>query len=651
MPEEKLVPWPYPIKYDAQSEVSADVLVLGGGIAGCWAAIGAAKKGVKVAIVEKGATIRSGSGGAGVDHWLAPENPCGKLNAEEFTQAVVDNCGEHTNGLSRYIQCRESYDALLDLEKMGGKIRDTDDEFKGADFRDEKTKLLFAYDYVNNYCIRVWGSNFKPAIYNECKRLGIKIYDRVMATSLLTEGGEQGTRVVGATGLNVRTGAFIVFKAKATIQCLNRPQRIWIFSSELRGLAAFRPGNIVGNGFAMSWRAGAEFTMMERSTPGAHGSPYNFPHYGTGNPVNTWYACSMVDAKGKEIPWVDRDGRLLKTVSERYRPTPGQKYFLKHGGISVANHPGSYEYRGPRIIPDLVERINKGEFTLPLYADLPGMPEHERKAIFGLMVGEEGKTKIPIVQTYTQAGFDPSKDMLQGYQMLRGAQMEEVTVPQERTFGEVNFGGGVVVDWDLKTTLEGLYAAGDQLFGANDYSHAVTTGRYAGRKAADYSLGVSQSSIARKQVENERARIYASIKRDDGIDWKELNAGICRVMQNYCSEPKNEELLKIGLIWLKDIEEREIPRAYAGDPHKLMRILDVVDILTCAKMIIHACSARKASSEFLHFKRIDYPDMDPPEWKKFITIKLENGKVRVGELSHNYWLPFKENYERHAPRG
>ena len=63
--------WPYPTKYGKENEVSADVLILGGGIAGCHAAVHAARRGAKVVVVDKGPVIRSGSGGAGVDHWHA----------------------------------------------------------------------------------------------------------------------------------------------------------------------------------------------------------------------------------------------------------------------------------------------------------------------------------------------------------------------------------------------------------------------------------------------------------------------------------------------------------------------------------------------------------------------------------------------------
>ncbi|MBW1997844.1 MAG: FAD-dependent oxidoreductase [Deltaproteobacteria bacterium] len=639
------IEWPYPLEYGKEATVTADVLILGGGIAGCWAAISAARKGLKVAIVEKGATVRSGAGGAGCDHWVYVANPCSSITPEEMVEAEASSTGGYTNGISRYIASRECYDALLELEQMGAKVRDTEDEFKGAEFRDEETKLCFAYDYVNKLHFRVWGTTFKPALYNECRRLGVEIYDRTQATALLTEGGEQGARVVGATGINVRTGAFTVFRGKATVMGMSRPQRIWQFSTELIGLSTLRPHTCIGNGHAMAWRAGAELTLMEKSTRSKMGSGWTFPLFGTGNPFNTWYACTIVDADGKEIPWVDRDGRILRDLSERYRPAPGQKF--------MGERATAYEYRRPRIIPDLEERIRKGEFRLPLYADLPSMPETERKVIFGMMVGEEGKTKIPILHTYKASGFDPDKDLLQSYMMMGGDMVGKKShfhregLPQQRIFGEGGDAGGPLVDWDLKTTLEGLYSAGDQLFAGNYAHHAAGTGRYAGRKAAEYATGAPDPVVDRGQVEAEKDRVYAPVERKDGMDWKELNAGLCRVMQTYCSEPKSEQILNLGLISLGEIEENEASMVYATDPHKLGRVLDVLDLLTCDQIITHACLARKASSEHLDFYRLDYPQVDPPEWRGWVTVKLEGGEVKSRMLPIDFWGDLKEGYEAH----
>jgi succinate dehydrogenase/fumarate reductase flavoprotein subunit len=634
-----LIAWPYPIKYEEETEIETDVLVLGGGIAGCWAAISAARKGVTVTVVEKGATIKSGSGGSGCDHWLNTPHPGSAVTPEEVVEWELEMSGGYTNALSRYIAARESYETLLDLENMGGKIRDVKDEFKGAPFRDEKTKFLFAYDYESRIHFRVWGSTFKVSLYKECQRLGIHILDRVMATGLLTHGGRTGGRVIGATGLHSRTGEFYVFKAKAVIDCLSRHQRNWCFSTELRGNANFRPTQIVGDGHAMAWRAGAEFAMMEKSLPTSFGSGNVFLPYSHGNALNTWVPCTLVDARGKEVPWVDRDGKILETVLDRCRPATGQKFM----GERTLDH----RHKRPEIIPDLQERIVRGEFVLPLYGDLSSMPEHERKAIWGLMVGEEGKTKIPVYSVYSEAGFDPSQDLLQSYSYLGSDPMRASVRAQDRTGGEIGDAGGLVTDWNLMSSLEGLFAAGDALFAANYHYHAAATGRYAGKKAADYAMKSRRESVWRPQVAERKAWVYAPLENEGEIEWKELNAAACRIMQNYCGEYKNDELLTLGLMWLKDIRENEYKRVSVDTPHKLMRTLEAFNIVTCDEIILQASMARKASSKILGFFRLDYPAADPPEWNKWVTVKMEEGGVKAGEMTLDFWKPLAENYEKH----
>ena len=633
----KTYQWPYPNEVGQEEVAECDVLVLGGGLAGCFAAIAAAQKGKSVILVEKGATERSGSAGTGVDHWeSACTNPCSQVTPEEIAEAYVEEQDYYSNGIAHYITCREGYDRMLDVESYGGKIRDTEDEFKGAEFRDDKTKLMFAYDYKNKFTLRIWGSTFKPALKKELERVGVRIYDRTEATALLTKTVDGKKRGIGAMGMNVHTGKFLIFKAKATILTMSRPARIWLFNSDMMGLSEFRPPQSIGSGHAMGFRAGIEFALMEKSVRGEFSAAgRSFPPYGAGNNHNTWYAATMVDARGVEIPYVDRDGNELKTVSERYYPAKGQKFFLKGG---VIDNP-KYEFRGPETV-DFEELMKRG-YQLPFYADLSRMPEFERKVIWGMMVGEEGKTKIPILKNYNDRGFDPTKHMLQSYGT--GWQSASFLDQERQLFGAP---GGILNDWDMKTNIDGIYAAGDQLFASDCAGFACCTGHYAGRKAADYTDTVQLEDYDAGEADRERARLFAPLYREEGMDWRELNMAIAKAMQNYCGGVKCDDLLKEGLDLLESFEKDIVPQISCENPHELMRAHVVFGILDVAKLILHACIARKSSSAPLFFQRSDYPQMDPEEDKRIITIRQENGKIIEGSVPLGYFGNLKEEYEK-----
>lgn len=629
--------WPYSNELGERTDDTADVLVLGGGLAGCYAAIAAARHGKSVILVEKGATRRSGSAGTGFDHWeSACTNPCSKVSPKEMAEAYVDEQDHYSNGIGHYIECREGYDRLLDMESFGGKIRDIDDEFKGAEFRDDETKLMFAYDYTNCYTLRVWGSTFKPALRNELKRLGVKVYDRVEATALLTALVDGKKRGIGAMGMNVRTGRFMVFRSKATILTMSRPARIWLFDSDMPGICEFRPPQSIGSGHAMGWRAGVEFTMMEKSVRAEMSSAIrSFPPYGAGNNHNTWYGATMVDARGVEIPYLDRDGNELKDVSQRFHPAPGQKFFLKGGVIDEPK----YDYRGPETMS--FDKLMERGYKLPFYADLSRMPALERKAIWGMMVGEEGKTKIPILQNYTQRGFDPEKHMLQSYGT--GWTSAQFLDQERQLFGAP---GGIITDWDLKTNIDGIYAAGDQLFASDCAGHACATGYYAGRKAAAAAESMDFINPCEEDIQAEMDRLYRPLLNEDGYGWKELNKAISRAMQNYCGGIKCEENLREGLDLLESYRKEIVPNLHCENPHELMRTHEVMDILDVATMILHACLMRESSSAPLCFERSDHPEMDPEQDRCFITIRQENGAPVRGVIPHDYFGDLEEEYEK-----
>ena len=285
------------------------MLVVGGGIAGCWAAISAARNGARVILVEKGDTIRSGAGGPGCDHYCdIPTNPLSKVDPDEWAQEMT---GPYSNGIGTQIQCREGYDTLLEYEQMGAKIRDDRDEYLGVEGRDEKTKLMASprqnKDHCRNTVLRVWGSTFKPALQRECKRLGVRIFDRVMVTGLLNEHGIPGRRVAGAVGFNNRTGEFLVFKAKATILCTAGNHTLYVLNTELSGYNSFRSRTMTGDGFAMAWRAGAELTLMETTGPLVLGLGFRHTWYGGAGDAS-YENVQLVDANGKNCPFPPRAG-------------------------------------------------------------------------------------------------------------------------------------------------------------------------------------------------------------------------------------------------------------------------------------------------------------------------------------------------------
>ena len=645
----RLPEWPYPIRFGKVKEIVSDVLIIGGGLAGCRAAISAAQKGATVALADRGNAKRSGAGGSGVDHWHgACTNPCSKVSPEIYTRAVFDSAHGYASGLVRYISTREGWDTLLEAERMGVQIRDVEDEFKGADFRDEETRLMFAYDYKNKHILRVWGYNIKPAMYKEMQKLKVDIHNRIVITSLLTEGGRQGNRVVGATGLNTRTGEFHVFKSKATIISTGGVGRLWSFIPELTASSSMGDMNNCGVGQAIGWDAGAEFACMEHTMPGRL-SGFGYAPYSMANAHNTYHGTPIVDANGKEVPWVDGSGNELNTVAERFLPGPGQKFILGDGiGLSVYNE----EYRNNSLAPDLPERIRNGEFVLPLYADMSRLPEMESRVIFNMMLTHEGKTRIPVFDTFTLAGYNQDIDMLQAPVMLPQGYAHPNfwsaginSPPNLRALA----GGGFLVDWDLRTSLEGLYAAGGApLFGGGCHGEAHTTGRYAGRQAADYAKSTAAGGVDRAQVERENERVLSPLEQNrDGIGWKEINYAIARIMQDYCSTYKSELTLNAGLRLLEELRTTELAEAFASNPHELGRLLECGSLISVGKMVMHASLARKASSRYLDFYRLDYPQLDPPEWQKLLPIKQADGRVKVRELSFNHHLepPYTADYE------
>lgn len=293
-----------------------------------------------------------------------------------------------------------------------------------------------------------------------------------------------------------------------------------------------------------------------------------------------------------------------------------------------------------KVIADLREGIKNGKYQLPFFADFAGMKPEEAHATWDLMLKEESTTKV-MVDTMEQDGFDKHRDQILNYTFIEFQPSQQ--------YRDAGSGGGIMTDWNLMTNVKGLYAAGMSTFSPQDHSYAAATGRYAGRKAAAYAKEVGSGEISRAQIEAEKQRVLAPTKRSTGIDWKELNFGVNRVMQYFASEFKNETLLDMGLEEIGRIEQNAVPQLYAPDPHKLMRSLEDLCIIEYAKIVLQAMKERRFSSPKLRIERTDYPDNNPAEEKNYLALHLEDGKVCFERIPIRYWGNMKEEYEAHNP--
>ena len=653
------IAWPYPIEYDEEERLSCDVLVIGGGIAGSFAAASAAKKGASVILLEKGGATRSGAGGAGIDHWNhAATNPASEKTPDEMMEITKDHDPFECR-IMTYIAYQEAWECLEDYESWGLKIRDDRDDFKGAPFRDEKTKLLFWGDNGRT-AIRHFGAYAQPVICRAMKKLGVKILDRTAATMLLTEGGKAGNRIVGATAINNRTGKFYVISAKATVLCTRSPVRLWSWGSEKCGAdAAEGDPNCAGDTGVLAWRAGVKLAQMERT---AHtGEDFRGAAFGSPSSFGTWWPCDMADADGNIIPWVDYKGDPVTNVDDRAR-AEGQEFSIMGPFSGKDKTP---EHRTPNWIPDLQARIGRGEYPLPFYGDLTTLPWYHRRSIFGQMVGNEGKTHTPVLRKFSQAGFDPEKHIMQtkmppaqvaGVNMMSFSAWAPMTTNVNVRDCPAGYYGGVVVDWNLRASSEGLYAAGNAALGNEGASTAGATGRYAGRNAAAYARTAERRAPLEEQIRQEKKRVYAVLKNEPGgKEWKEIQLGMNRVMQDYCGLYKNEQMLDTGLWWLDTLRDNELAHTHVNNPHDLARVLDTGVRLEASKIVMEFSKQRRSSSDDLQFYRLDHPEKLPAEEEYYVCMRNLDGRIEAERLELAYWKKgryagksYAENYRENC---
>ena len=263
-----------------EKTVETDVLVIGGGIAGCFAAIKAGEQGARVVLVDKARTAKSGGtvvAGAGYMFF----NPDWGHSLEASLNAISRNGEYLSNREWAEVIMDDSWATYQDLISWGVEFPIENDRIKDhyqplSMIDTSGMRTLFAQ-------IPLRRGNFS-VLRKQVLKSGAKVMDRVMVTDLL----EHDNRVAGAAGFSIEKNDLYIIKAKAVIIST--------------GMSSFKPAGsaiscLTGDGDAMAYRAGAEITGKEFSTKFVTiaANPYwrSYPGFGG-------YPC-FTDATGKPI--------------------------------------------------------------------------------------------------------------------------------------------------------------------------------------------------------------------------------------------------------------------------------------------------------------------------------------------------------------
>lgn len=409
------------------------------------------------------------------------------------------------------------------------------------------------------------GGNVKKILYRQLRKAQVLISNRFMATRLLK--GVDG-RIAGAIAVNSRTAELLVIRAKAVILAAGAAGRLGLPASGYLWGTYENPANS-GDGYAMAFHAGAELTNLECFQINPLIKDYNGPACAyVGGPFGAY------TANNEGARFIECDYWSGQMMLEFYNELQGGKgpVFLK------------FNHLAPETITEVENILHKVE--------------------------------RPSRETFHKGrGNDYRRDMVEMH-------------ISEIGFCSGHSASGVWVDEHARTTVEGLYAAGDMASVPHNYMlGAFVNGAIAGGDAAQLASDVPLSDYDDQQVEMERARVCTPLQNDDGLPPNQVEYKIRRFVNDYLQPPKVTRKYEIAQQRFSEIRA-DLPRLVARDAHELMRALEVHSILDCADLAAAASLYRTESRWGLYHYRLDHPEQNDRDWFCHVqTFKTDAGEI------------------------
>ena len=574
------------------NELTTDIAIIGSGGAGLFAALRAAAHpaDLEVTVVVKGMFGKSGCTRmvqGGYNAAFQPEDSPeihlrdtiiggGYLNDQHLAQALVEDAPRRVEEMEEVLGCRfdRTPEGGYDLKPFGGMTYD----------RTVHRRDLTGIEIVSRLADHVMT---KP---------NVRILEEHRAIDLLLT--RDGARVGGLVAADLRTGRFLVIRARTVLVATGGGARMYRYSSPSMEKS--------GDGVAMALRAGLELMDMEM---------LQF------HPTGLLAGESVLTGSVVEEGLRGTGAYLLNAVGDRF----------------MAPHD-----------PERMERSTRDIVSRAIYLEVTegrGTPQGGVYLDVSHIGVERVLTEFPgMVKRASLAGRDLTREAIE-------------VIPTAHFHM-----GGVRIDPMGRTPIEGLFVAGEDAggvhgcnrLGGNGVAESTIFGARAGEAMARFASGRCLPATSPAEAESIRRRAESLLGEPGGTEnphdlRRELEeamwegAGVVRTRQGLDRTLGTLHTSRARLLSVRPSGSREYSLAWN-------EALDMENLLVVAEALCHSAVARTESRGAHH--RADYPYRDDEGWLRNVIVSLHGTSgmsVSTAPVEFPYLAPSSEVQPRPPP--